>query len=59
MCVIAVVIVVAILYILAPALLNIQRIMDMLGAQPFILCGEVVLFQRLFCIECVCIQGNI
>ncbi len=59
MCVIAVVIVVAILYILAPALLNIQRIMDMLGAQPFILCGEVVLFQRLFCIECICIKGNI
>ncbi len=42
-----------------PALLNIQRIMDMLGAQTFILCGEVVLFQRLFCIECVCIQVNI
>ncbi len=32
------------IYILAPALLNIRRIMDMLGAQPFILCREVVLF---------------
>ncbi len=26
---------------------------DMLGTQPFVLCREVVLFRRLFCMECV------
>ncbi len=29
------------------------NIMDMLGTQPFILCREVVLFRRLFCMECI------
>ena len=28
-------------------------IMDTLGTHPFVLCKEVVLFWRLFCIECI------
>ena len=33
--------------------LNNCQIMDTLGTQPFVLCKEVVLFWRLFCIECI------
>ncbi len=29
------------------------RIVDTLGTQHFVLCREVVLFRRLFCIECI------
>ena len=29
------------------------RIVDTIGTHPFVLCREVVLFQRLFCTECV------
>ncbi len=31
---------------------------DMLGTQPFVLCREVVLFRRLFCIEIEDILGR-
>ena len=30
------------------------RIMDTLGTHPFVLCREIILFWRLFVIECIC-----